>query len=158
LAGCCECGDKPPGSGAMELVGWLVSFFLPFLLYYENRHHCLCMSRIIFQRIKDYRYVWYGLHVTRGHTTFELLNFLLSVLVTWCSCKLLRCEQYCTICSNNFLCGMQTDNMVAAIFWIAFSLWCVLNSHHSHAVFAIFPTEEGRNHTYFRILCDIFTC
>jgi hypothetical protein len=25
VAGCCECGDEPSGSGTMELVGWLVN-------------------------------------------------------------------------------------------------------------------------------------
>jgi hypothetical protein len=33
--GCCECGDEPSGSGATELVSWLIiDFNLYMLLYY----------------------------------------------------------------------------------------------------------------------------
>jgi hypothetical protein len=43
VAGCCECGDEPSGSCAMELVRYIVSAFEDgfCFIYLENKNHVM---------------------------------------------------------------------------------------------------------------------
>jgi hypothetical protein len=57
LAGCRECGDKPSGSGATELVSWLVSYTmtLPFPVWTRLCLPHFCLDNIGSRRTRQLR-------------------------------------------------------------------------------------------------------